>query len=332
MMVDIWQYLHIRPPGGNPNRQFSMQIAARRFDDFHLYGASAPEWKQRYVQISRGAMQSSLTEVCIGRVHLFRKVLSHRVVQQGCLPHGKVCFVMASRVAGVARMQGREVGEHSLFVLRGGQEFVLHRPAGMALLAVTFDAVQFDAFVDAQDGAAALRRALDTAVLDVPPAAMARLRADVQSMFIIDAASFDGRALEPLLLGAVVAALREGRGLQDRNRGLSAHALVDECQRVTLHHAETPPTIAELCTRLGASRRTVQDSFQKIAQTTSVDYLRSVRLNRVRAGLHGSRADEVGIGELATHWGFSQLSHFALQYKRLFGELPSQTLRAVRST
>jgi len=48
------------------------------FDDFHLHGASAPEWNQRYVKVSPGVMRSRLTEFTGRRVHVFRKWLSAR--------------------------------------------------------------------------------------------------------------------------------------------------------------------------------------------------------------------------------------------------------------
>src|SRR5882724_3025964 len=115
-----------------------------RFDDFHLHGASAPEWNQRYLQLSPGAMRSSLTEVTSGNVHVFRKWMSERVIQQGCLPASKICFaVPAGRVTGTPRIQGRELREDGVFILRGGEEFTLQRPKGMELLAVTFEAEDF---------------------------------------------------------------------------------------------------------------------------------------------------------------------------------------------
>src|SRR5258705_1138314 len=93
------------------------------FDDFHLHGASAPEWNQRYLQLSTGAMQSSLTEATTGSLHVFRKWMSERVVQQGCLPPGKICFAVLNRcTTGIPRVQGQELHLDRLFVLRGGED------------------------------------------------------------------------------------------------------------------------------------------------------------------------------------------------------------------
>ena len=154
------------------------------FDDFHLHGASAPEWKQRYMQVSRGEMRSSLAEVTTGRLHVFRKWMSERVVQQGCLPGGKICFaVLHGHVAETPRMQGREVHMDSLFILRGEEAFSLHRPKGMELLAITFEADEFLRLADERPLSPAARALLSRSVLEAPPQLVQRLRRDLLGAF-----------------------------------------------------------------------------------------------------------------------------------------------------
>jgi transcriptional regulator GlxA family with amidase domain len=88
------------------------------------------------------------------------------------------------------------------------------------------------------------------------------------------------------------------------------------------------PSVIELCQRLQVSRRTVQNSFRSVAETTPLNYLRSVRLNGVRRALMSTPASHLSIGDAAAQWGFYHLSHFAEEYQALFAELPSQTARA----
>jgi AraC-like DNA-binding protein len=49
-------------------------------------------------------------------------------------------------------------------------------------------------------------------------------------------------------------------------------------------------------------------------------------LNGVRRGLRDAEKG-VAVQDVAAHWGFWHLGQFAQDYKRLFGELPSTTLR-----
>lgn len=60
-----------------------------------------------------------------------------------------------------------------------------------------------------------------------------------------------------------------------------------------------------------------------------VQYLRAARLLGVRREL--LRAGPViRVSDAAARWGFWRLSQFAADYKRLFGELPSETLGRTR--
>ena len=104
--------------------------------------------------------------------------------------------------------------------------------------------------------------------------------------------------------------------------------IVEKCHQMTLTEPQAPPSVIDLCDRLRISRRTVQNSFRAVTQTTPVNYIRCIRLNGVRRELLASHAGELSIGDAASRWGFFHLSHFAADYQALFGELPSQTQRA----
>ena len=58
-------------------------------------------------------------------------------------------------------------------------------------------------------------------------------------------------------------------------------------------------------------------------------YLRHLRLHRVRAELaDASRTrSPAAVTTVASRWGFVHFGRFAQQYRQLFGESPSQTLR-----
>lgn len=313
----------------------TVRLKMDRFVDFHTFGASAPEWNQRYQQISRGAMRSTMAEIALGGTRLYWKTMSERVVQQGRLPMGKICFAVLARPSSAARIQGHEFTDTSLLVLHGGDEFVMQRPAEMELLAFTMDEAAFHALAEQQPDARRLQSLLRRRVLEGSTAALQALRSRMHAMFMWSAGATEFAlpsgsdvAMEASIHSGLLDVLNGSAREPGRYRGLSAHVLVSECQRLTLARIERPPSVAELSTRLRASRRALQGSFQKIAATTPVDYLRSLRLNLVRQTLHCTLPDEISIGQIASNAGFSQLSHFAAEYKRLFDELPSQTLRA----
>jgi transcriptional regulator GlxA family with amidase domain len=95
-------------------------------------------------------------------------------------------------------------------------------------------------------------------------------------------------------------------------------------------HPEALWTTAEVARATGASVRALQKAFAQAGEPPPMTYLRQLRLNRVRAEL--TDASQTGcpvvVTALASRWGFVHLGRFAQQYRQLFGEAPSQTLRS----
>ena len=87
-------------------------------------------------------------------------------------------------------------------------------------------------------------------------------------------------------------------------------------------------TTVQLATATGVSPRALQKTFQRSGQPPPMTYLRRLRLDRVRAELAiGSPTTET-VTAAGSRWGFLHMGRFAEQYRELFGETPSQTLRA----
>jgi AraC-like DNA-binding protein len=268
-------------------------------------------------------------------IHVFRKWMSERVIQQGCLPNGKICFAIPlGKFAGTLRMQGHEMHKDSIFVLRSGDEFTLQRPKGMELMAVTFELDDFRRLLDERPWAPSALTLLSRSVLRAPGRAMQRLRHDLLSLFdeTLTAHLCEPEAVKDQPASSVVfEALCELFNVAADARQLvgsaSASFIVSQCHRMVEAGGNAPPNVEALSLRLRTSRRTLQDSFRQVADSTPVHYLRCVRLNAVRRQLMTTRAADLSIAQAAEDRGFNHLSHFAERYKTLFGELPSQTMR-----
>jgi AraC-like DNA-binding protein len=100
----------------------------------------------------------------------------------------------------------------------------------------------------------------------------------------------------------------------------------EEFMRANAQHALTLEQIAQAA---GCSIRSLSEGFHKARGTTPMNFLRQVRLEAVRRDLQqgGGRST---VAEVAMRWGFSHLGRFATDYRRCFGELPSDTLRRVK--
>ena len=83
----------------------------------------------------------------------------------------------------------------------------------------------------------------------------------------------------------------------------------------------------EILARVGCvSVRALHSAFRRELDTSPMAYVRSVRLDRVRAELLRSDPQRVRVADIAMRFGFLHLSRFAKQYRDRFNELPSVTL------
>src|SRR5215472_3748751 len=80
----------------------------------------------------------------------------------------------------------------------------------------------------------------------------------------------------------------------------------------------------------GVRPRTLEAQFRLYLGTTPLGWVRRTRLQRARQQLL-SASDEASVTCVALANGFDQLGRFAGRYRRQFGELPSETLKAARA-
>jgi len=113
----------------------------------------------------------------------------------------------------------------------------------------------------------------------------------------------------------------------DAQRGLLPR-VVRKAQEFMAAHAEQPVSLADVCREVGCSARALQLAFRQHAGQGPMEFLRELRLDRVRADLMAAaqRDDGGGVRETAEKYGFLHLGHFAAQYRARFGEKPSETL------
>ena len=110
---------------------------------------------------------------------------------------------------------------------------------------------------------------------------------------------------------------------------LSANATVKSAEEYLEQHADRPITVADVARAVGVSVRSLQRTFQKLRGTTPMRWLKQLRLDRARRRLLNA-GPSANISQIAAMSGFVHLSHFASEYKRRFGENPSETIKRLR--
>jgi AraC-like DNA-binding protein len=94
---------------------------------------------------------------------------------------------------------------------------------------------------------------------------------------------------------------------------------------------DAPITITEIVAVAGVPGRTLFKHFKDFKGMSPMQYLRNARFDQARRALLLGEPAE-GITQVAMDAGFVHLGRFAIDYRRRFGESPSETLRRRKTT
>lgn len=101
----------------------------------------------------------------------------------------------------------------------------------------------------------------------------------------------------------------------------------DTMKFIDAHLAEAI-TMEGIAKSVHMSVRSVQQGFREELGVSPMTYVRDRRLERVHAELADAvPGDGVTVTEVATRWGFNHLGSFAVEYRKRWGQTPSETLR-----
>jgi AraC-like DNA-binding protein len=108
----------------------------------------------------------------------------------------------------------------------------------------------------------------------------------------------------------------------------SCCGLVEQAEKLALADLDGPLHISALCRALKVSERTLRKAFNEIRGLPPCRYLRMLRLSEARRALLAADCKLVTVTEIATGCGFLELGRFSVEYRKVFGESPSQTLHS----
>ena len=111
-----------------------------------------------------------------------------------------------------------------------------------------------------------------------------------------------------------------------RQQTAAAPANVRRAEEFLRAQAEEAVTIEMVAQAAGCSVRALQLAFRRFRNTTPLEALRHIRLERAREEIARSGRSQ-SVLDVALKFGFANPGRFAGQYKRAFGESPSATAR-----
>lgn len=146
----------------------------------------------------------------------------------------------------------------------------------------------------------------------------------------------DGECPPAALADEVLRATIHGLTDRDRPRRVGQHRRIDS-RRLThlcIDYAESVrriPSISELCLAAHVSERRLRKAFVDEFDQPPSHFFRAWALTAAHRRLFASERGSDNVTRVASDLGFSHLGRFAGQYRAMYGETPSRTLREEES-
>ncbi len=135
------------------------------------------------------------------------------------------------------------------------------------------------------------------------------------------------RALEHALVHAMIMCLTENTGVE-RSIATQRHSVImARFEEFLATHDPVPLYVAEICTAIGVSERTLRACCQEQLGMGPIRYLWLRRMHLTRYALVQAAPGTSTVTRIAADHGFFELGQFSIEYRTLFGETPSATLR-----
>lgn len=317
--------------------------AARRWQrhvvsafDLDQVFANMPKWQIQHEILSRPEGSSSCAMLLLDEVGVASNRLAGGVRTTGSTPAGQFALSLDIACPPGRQFGGRPLSAHDVLFGFSGAELDYLHPPGFNDLSMTLPgALVLEGLQERLGEPVDLARFQIARVGDA-----GRLtRPDLWRLFGSLAALLHGEseaprqpaALELLraeildAVGSLAGSYLERGGDQPpwhHRRPVALRAA--EFMRANLGEAVT---LANICVAARASERTVEYAFRDLYGIGAKRYLKILRLNQVRRRLRNLDPQDIVVQTIAQDAGFWHMGHFAADYRHLFGETPTQTLR-----
>lgn len=290
-------------------------------------------WDQRYDQLSGGRFSGSLLEMTFPSFTLIRETSNRVLLQKGCTPEGVFAIGTLMTTGDSGFHCGELMATHTAAILEPGTEFEIRTPESFDLIAAVFSPRDLaanldDPSFDHRELEAELRRSCKT----IGPSNTSQLTDFLCRVHECGQSAADHlmipsnlRQLEEEFYGVLIEVLRASRGPEMHSVCLNRERVVRRFRTLLDASPESALSISDICDEIGVTRRTLQNATQEVFGISPQHYLKAIRLNAFRRALKVREPQRESIGDVAARWGFWHLSQLAQDYRKLFGELPSQT-------
>lgn len=304
------------------------------FDDFDLLAQAAEGWGLDWIQLDRGHLRARVEQTRTPSILANRFGFNRKFHQRGTVPSGMRTYGMIAPSSSQVEWRGINGSQHHMVVFPTNDEFeFLSHPGfcGDTLSIPEERLFQVAHSLDLLDTIKGLPG--HQAVVESDPIRIEIFRRRLDELHLLAEISTRKTVEKSVVadaefevISALVETLSESRWDGGHPELCSRSRAFCIALDYIRDHAFRPPSIEEICQISGVSWRTLDYAFRERFDLTPKQYLKAVQLRRVRRDLVTCEPGAT-VAEIAGRWGFWHMGQFARDYRRTFGELPSETVR-----
>lgn len=284
-------------------------------------------WALTYDQLSVGKFESQLQKVSFDGIQLYQEKIKPSTFQRGEGVKNSLCLGLFSDIAQPALWMGKPVIGHEILSVFDGGDILLRSPENSSFYSLT---VPFELLCseNAELGLLECSNLFDAQSSGHFHATYLKIFNHIlQSPSILES-SAARKQLKSDVLAVTESFIQKFNHNKEASKISTKRAknvVLTACDMMHANNQEFQ-SIEEMCNVTHTSRRTLQNCFELITGQSPAAFMKTLRLNAVKRILTDHSGHNKVIADVAMDWGFWHLSQFSADYKKLFGELPSQTV------
>jgi len=311
-------------------------VFTRQFDDIDIWAQAIKQLKITGTQLTSGQFVGRVNFADLGSLKFIDVTYNQAMRIKGLKnPHLQAFTIALQGEQTQVLAHGCPIKKHDLFGFDPTREIDITAGKDTRIVLANVNLAVFQSLAEQMGYYDLGQKFLRQNSLHFHPASFRHLRAYYQqvsqiliaqpsSLMESQAQSHIVENFLPLLIDTI------GAGIRQKNspiKTLRRYSLVKKAEEIAQSYIDKPLTLKQLCDALETSSSALAYGFQDIFGLSPMAYLKIQRLNGVRRALKNADIDTTMVMQMAHQWGFWSAGHFARDYKEMFGELPSETLR-----
>jgi len=309
-------------------------LIRQKFDDFDHLLEVLLKWNLNFKQLDRGNFSGELFFVDHGGLQVSLSSFNRKFDQEGSSPSGYRTFAILASVDQQIIWRGKQVSGKNLLVFPETNELDALSYPGFRVYTIAISNEKVKEFLNVQNLNEQKVFQSNEGIVTPGKRVINDIRHQLEYLTWIvnenpkgiNSSAFHQiftKEIPSMILNSVIT---EKSIVQPSTLGFRKQRLHKALEYLKSCEDEMP-TVQELCLITETCQRTIEYAFKEKYGFGPKEYMKKLSLNHVRNALKSADPDTATIKHLAGGFGFWHMGQFSADYKKLFCESPSETLR-----